>query len=553
MRRFDVAVIGGGFAGLTLTRHLLRARPGLAVAVLDPGALPCSPARRSVGESTVEVASWYLGERLGLRDHLDREHITKFGLRWWLGGDPRDITTRLEMGPLDAVPGHEHETPPLEPRTFQMHRGRLEHHLACGVLDAGATLLDRARVLAWTPGDVDDTLHFERAGVEDVVHARWIVDATGFTRAGLLDGLPLQLVPHTISALWGWVDERVDPTRWSDAPAFAARTRSAVRWSSTQHFLGRGYWSWCIPLSDGGTSMGLVVDRKLHQNLDDAAAMHRFWQAHEPQEFARGAHAIAPHNFRAIQASWRAPFVRERRAATGAALGFFDPFYSSGHDITSIAHELLVPQILDHLEGRPLALRFANELLASFMRQLEATYVDAYAIFGDPTVASVKFAWDQLVYFGWLAALVRGGKIGDLEWMMQARPLSDRVHRLNLRVQNVLRAWAARRTPSAPVRDVVDLSHLDSVMRCFIALRDPEGLLPRLQQHVASFESFALAILERACEDLGQPLPDEPLDPYGLELDPTRQPTAGLFNYRRGRRAEDRERRDLSRISRPAP
>ena len=462
MRRFDVAIIGGGFAGLTLTRHLLRARPGLAIAVIDPESLPCPPGRRSVGESTVEIAAWYLGERLGLRDHLDREHITKFGLRWWLGGDPRDVTTRLEMGPLGDVPGHEHETPPLEPRTFQMHRGRLEHHLASECLAAGAVLLDAARVVAWIEGPEEDTLRFERGEQTQELRARWVIDASGFARGDLGGSMPLQPVPHWISALWGWVDERVNVTRWSDAPGFRDRDGSSVRWSSTQHLLGRGYWSWIIPLADGSSSLGLVVDRTIHPGHDDASSMRRFWRAHEPQMFARGAVASLPGNFRSIQASWRSPFLRERRAATGAALGFFDPFYSSGHDITTIAHELMVPQILAHLKGRPLALRFANEMLAGVMRQFESTYVDAYAIFGDPMVSAVKFAWDQLVYFGWLAALVRAEKIGDLETMMQLRPLSDRVHRLNLRVQGVLRAWAARRpVGAAPVREVVESGPAD--------------------------------------------------------------------------------------------
>ena len=86
---------------------------------------------------------------------------------------------------------------------------------------------------------------------------------------------------------------------------------------------------------------------------------------------------------------------------------------------------------------------------------------------------------------------------------------------------------------------------------CFLDLRDPDGLQRRLPETVARFESFALAILKRACEDLGLALPADPLDPYGLELKPTRWATAGLFNRRRGRRAADPERHDLSTLTRP--
>ena len=68
---FDVVIVGAGLAGLTLARHLRREVPGVRVGLVDAGALPVDRGRSKVGESATEASSWYLAERLGLRDLLD--------------------------------------------------------------------------------------------------------------------------------------------------------------------------------------------------------------------------------------------------------------------------------------------------------------------------------------------------------------------------------------------------------------------------------------------------------------------------------------------------
>ena len=39
----------------------------------------------SDGESTVEIGSHYLSNTLGLKDHLKKEHLKKFGIRMFFG------------------------------------------------------------------------------------------------------------------------------------------------------------------------------------------------------------------------------------------------------------------------------------------------------------------------------------------------------------------------------------------------------------------------------------------------------------------------------------
>ena len=63
----DVAILGGGLAGLTLAIQLRQRNPGLAVTVIERRAHPVREAAFKVGESTVEIGAHYFAEVLGFR------------------------------------------------------------------------------------------------------------------------------------------------------------------------------------------------------------------------------------------------------------------------------------------------------------------------------------------------------------------------------------------------------------------------------------------------------------------------------------------------------
>jgi 2-polyprenyl-6-methoxyphenol hydroxylase-like FAD-dependent oxidoreductase len=94
----DVAICGGGLAGLLLARQLRRELPELSVAVLERVRRPLPDACHKVGESSVELASQYL-ERLGLGAYLLERQIVKMGLRFFPGGGHLPLVERTEIGP----------------------------------------------------------------------------------------------------------------------------------------------------------------------------------------------------------------------------------------------------------------------------------------------------------------------------------------------------------------------------------------------------------------------------------------------------------------------
>src|SRR5262249_61284892 len=100
--RHDVVVLGGGLAGLTFAIQLKQQRPRTSGAVLDrrEGAAP--EAAFKVGESTVPSGAHYFADIVGMKEHLEQDHLRKMGLRFFLPeGDNSDITRRIEVGPFD--------------------------------------------------------------------------------------------------------------------------------------------------------------------------------------------------------------------------------------------------------------------------------------------------------------------------------------------------------------------------------------------------------------------------------------------------------------------
>ena len=96
--QYDVAILGGGLAGLTLTRQLLMARPQLRIAVIEKRSFPVSETTHKVGESTVEIGAHYFGEELQLKKHLADQQLPKFGLRFFFKSPHQSMAEGTEVG-----------------------------------------------------------------------------------------------------------------------------------------------------------------------------------------------------------------------------------------------------------------------------------------------------------------------------------------------------------------------------------------------------------------------------------------------------------------------
>src|ERR1700751_3428583 len=102
---YDVAILGGGLAGVTLGLQLKQARPETSIFIAEKRKGPAPEAAFKVGESTVEVSAHYFADIVGNPDHMEKDKLHKFGLRCGFppGGNVQ-IADRTERGKNKPLP-----------------------------------------------------------------------------------------------------------------------------------------------------------------------------------------------------------------------------------------------------------------------------------------------------------------------------------------------------------------------------------------------------------------------------------------------------------------
>ncbi|MER7756987.1 NAD(P)/FAD-dependent oxidoreductase [Kitasatospora sp. NPDC097643] len=399
----DVAVIGGGPAGLTLALHLHAQRPGTRIVVLEREGHPVPEAAHKVGESTVEIAGYYLREVLGLGHHLRSEQLNKYGLRVFFSRDGNaDITRRVELGHSVRPPG--------AVGTYQLDRGRLENALGRELTTRGGEFRSGTKVeeVDLRPGEEH---HLLRTRTEDgatgLIRARWVVDATGRTsllkrRLGLA-----RKVGHRANAVWFRVGCPIDVDTWSDDPQWHARIEEGRRELSTNHLMGRGYWVWLIRLASGSTSVGIVTDPDLHpfERLNRFDRALEWLEEHEPQ--CAGVvrrHRDELQDFRVMKDyayGCEQVFSADRWCLAGEAGVFLDPLYSPGLDLISIGNGLITDLIAHALDGEDVAELAAihNQVFLLIADGWLSIYENQYALMGNARIMLAKVIWDTAVYW----------------------------------------------------------------------------------------------------------------------------------------------------------
>ncbi len=249
---------------------------------------------------------------------------------------------------------------------------------------------------------------YARDSVESSIDGRWVADASG--RASILKR-QLNLAKestHKANAAWFRVGARINVDDWSDQPTWQKHYQwPNVRWLSTNHLMGKGYWVWLIPLASGSTSIGIVADAELHpltefNTLDKAMV---WLQQHEPQCAEQiASHEAEMQDFLAVKqyaVECQQLYSSRRWGIVGDAGYFLDPFYSPGSDFIAIGNTFLTELIRRDLSGQSnlLHARLYNGLFKIFYRGTMTVFQDQYRLFGNHQVMPVKILWDWMVYW----------------------------------------------------------------------------------------------------------------------------------------------------------
>lgn len=531
--RYDVVILGGGLAGLTLALQLRRARPETSILVAEKRKGPAPEAAFKVGESTVELSTHYFAEVLGLKDHLEAEQLHKCGLRFFFPvGDNRDIARRAEFG-NDALP-------PVP--SYQLDRGRFENELAARNLDAGTELLDGCRVEAVDLREEGHEVTLSREGDELRVGCRWVVDATG--RAATLKrklGLSKD-VEHHVNSAWFRLGGGLDIEDWSRDEAWRARmTERGLRMLSTNHLMGQGYWVWLIPLSSGSISIGIVADPRYHafEQFNERDKAMAWIAEHEPQlGDALAERQDQIEDFLRIEdfsLGCERVFSPERWCLVGEAGVFADAFYSPGSDMIALGNTFTADLILRDLAGEDVTDRAEgfNFLYLFSFDGLMALYTNQYEIWGNAQVMVTKMVWDWLVYWGLVATRFFHGKFTDHEFTGSVLEHLQRGLRMQGRMQPLFRDWHRLddRPRDGAFLDYMDVGFLHDAHLDLVADLDDAALRDKIAERADLLRAFAVVIFHKAAELLPEaPDSDARINPDAIGLDPERWEEDGMFD-----------------------
>jgi flavin-dependent dehydrogenase len=511
---YDVAILGGGIAGLTLALQLKRQQPEIRLLVVERQEHPVPEAAHKVGESSVEISAYYLRDVLGLEEHLRTAQLRKFGLRMFFPyGGNQDITRRVEYGQIEQAP-----LP-----AYQVDRGHIENMLSMTLLPAqGVTVLDGTRVtqVQLCPQETFHRVSLLQAEKEWEIEARWVIDASG--RSSLLKrqlGLEKKLNHHA-NAVWFRLEDQINIDDWSDDPAWLARVPCGERWLSTNHLMGPGYWVWIIPLSSGSTSIGIVSDASMH----DFGEMNLFEKAlewlgrHEPQ-LARIVEERRERlqDFRVMKDyayGCEQVFSEDRWGLVGEAAVAIDPLYSSGGDLIAIGNGLACDLIQRSLDGEDVSDLAAahNQMFLIFAEVWLVAYEKQYPLMGNAKVMVAKVIWDTVIYWAFPGLLYFHDKIRRLAESPEVVVNLYRCWNVHIRVQEFFREWHAIDQPVASDVFADPYSLLDFLVDLHVGMAaglPDDELAQQFAINTRLLEQLAGQLASVVIEELSKDTPEE--------------------------------------------
>jgi len=489
--QYDVAILGGGLAGLTLSLHLKQQDPEISIAIIEKLPLPYPITAHKVGESTVELGSHYVSGLLD-EEYLESKQIRKAGVRvFFTHGDNTDHQSRAEFGTNSLLPIH----------TYQVDRGILENQMWDKAKLLGVDGLTECTLERVDKGDDFHTVHFVRDSTPQSVRARWMIDCTG--RGSFLKrqfGLE-KASDHSPSSSWFRIGKKIDVEQWVDDQQWKDRVMEGLRWRATNHLVGPGYWVWIIPLVTGSTSVGIVASPDYHKfgKFRTLESSLDWIRENEPmlakevdsdldliQDFAAQRHFS--HGCERV-------FSSERWAMTGESGVFVDPFLSPGTDFIAIGNQMVAEMIRRDRNGEPIEdyIEFANESFLRLFQLLIGWFKRLYPVFDKDQALMLWVGWYFTLYVSVPVTLARYAHIADQAFMASIQTEMMRFAALSEAGIKLLAQYAEKyeQPPTPQSIDICSLDHVLEIQRKLVRTESPsdDEMRQWLTSHLEILES----------------------------------------------------------------
>ncbi len=523
--QYDVVILGGGLAGLTLSLQLKRAKPGISVLVLERRETEASTAAHKVGESTVELGTHYLREVLDLKGYLEEHELPKHGLRFFFPSETKeDIASRVELGPRLRLPVPSH----------QLDRGTLENYLMKHTREMGNELILGAKV-----SNVDlladgHKVSYIKDGEEHTVTCRWVADASGrssILKRKLQFQKPLE---HHSNAVWWRLKGVIDIDTWTDNKQWQSFLEPGLRYLSTVHFMDTGYWLWVIPLGSKNTSIGIVADPAVHpfETFNTYEKSVEWMRVNEPLAhkmlvpLGEGEGLLDFKILKHYAHHTGKLYSEERWGVTGESGAFLDPLYSPGTDFISLNNSWLSDLILRDLDGEDITGRvhIYEQSHLALVNSWIPVYQNKYLLMGNTQIMVIKIFWDWATYWAVPTHLFANKAFTNLRVLKELFVAPDSLGRkfgqLNKVMQDLFLEWLPfeNKTFSNRYIDPFDLGYLRKFQQDIEVQHEPQQLIDQIAKNMKTLEQVAVAIFRLVNAEVNGTSPDMKVNPYTINL-----------------------------------